>query len=71
MFDICPDQVLSCPVNKNKVNPGIIPRPFSFSLSLYFWRDREKEKGLGMMPGMTLFSFKKVGHRCTHMYDLE
>ena len=29
----------------------------------FFWRDEEKEKGLGMMPRMTLFSFKKVGHR--------
>ena len=25
-------------------------------------RNNEEEKGLGMMPGMTLFLFKKVGH---------
>ena len=29
----------------------------------FFLRDREKEKGLGMMPGLTLFFSKKVGHR--------
>ena len=40
----------------------------SFQTFLFFLhpskkkRDNKEEKGLGMMIGMTLFSFKKVGH---------
>ena len=49
-------------MNKTKVIPASFQDLSLLHYPSFFWRDGEKEKGLRMMPGMTLFSFKKVGH---------
>ena len=53
VWELCPTFL-----NKDKSNPGIIPRPFSFSPS-FFWRDRDKKRVFWMIPGITIFLFKK------------
>jgi hypothetical protein len=47
-------------LNKYQVKPGIFKDLYIF-LYLSKKRNREKEKGLGMIPELTLFLFKKVG----------
>ena len=60
MFHIFSNSIDLSPTFLNKKRQfGKHYKIFLFSPSLFWW---DRKKGLGMIPGITLFLFKKVGH---------